>query len=550
MDFHEGIIASSCFIFPIVTIPHGQQENPDRFITIHSSSSCRFNQYKHYTQANVCYIDKKNSLTMTSQNESNSESSRVTKSGVTNGQHLKRAVISIVGMSTAVLVSLVSPFIPYSTGSGSKRSCADIATQYVTAAATTSNDQEFVDDVVVSEAAASAPSFGNWFQERPFKTEKPQEKSLGIPVPLKSSSKRQTTSFVTAAVRAVGPAVVRIDTERTVTNTGLDPLFEDPLFKKFFGDDLQKQIPKERTERGQGSGFIISRDGLVVTNAHVVKDAEKVTVTLTDGRSFTGIVKGTDDLLDLAAVKIEGNGTDLPVAPLGMSDDLQVGDWVIAVGNPLGLDNTVTLGIVSALNRSAAEVGIPEKRLNFIQTDAAINPGNSGGTLVNEFGEVVGINTAIRANAEAIGFAIPIDRAKSIIGELAKGKKIQHSFLGIQMVSLTPEFAKQNNEDPNAPAVIPEIDGAIVVKVLPNSPAAQAGVRRFDIIQSIDGFNIKTAKEVQAFIDKTKVGQVVNMKIVRGNRPIELPVKAGDLNEVKDTESGKKNKDTFPPALP
>ncbi|KAA8492333.1 putative serine protease HhoA [Porphyridium purpureum] len=348
---------------------------------------------------------------------------------------------------------------------------------------------------------------------------------------------RQNSSFVTAAVNAVGPSVVRIDTERTVSSvTGLEPLLDDPVFKRFFGDDLMKQMPRERTERGQGSGFFITRDGLLVTNAHVVQNAEKVTITLTDGRSFTGVVKGTDDLLDLAVVKVDSRGVDLPVAHLGVSSELQVGDWVIALGNPLGLDNTVTLGIVSSLNRSAAEVGIPEKRLNFIQTDAAINPGNSGGPLVNEFGEVVGINTAIRANAEGIGFAIPIDRAKDITGELAQGKKIQHSYVGIQMVSLTPEFARQNNEDPNAPVIIPEIDGAIVIRVLPNSPAAEAGVRRFDIIQMVDGITVKNAKDVQAYVDKAKVGQLVQIRMVRGSKSIELAVTTGDLSEAKQKD--------------
>lgn len=160
----------------------------------------------------------------------------------------------------------------------------------------------------------------------------------------------------------------------------------------------------QRRESGQGSGVILSEEGLILTNSHVVKNAAKVTVTLTDGRTFEGTVKGSDDYMDLAAVRIKPSGRSLPTAPLGRSDELQVGDWVIAIGNAVGLDSTVTLGIVSSLSRSAAEVGIPNKKVNFIQTDAAINPGNSGGPLLNEFGEVIGINTAIRANAMGIGF--------------------------------------------------------------------------------------------------------------------------------------------------
>jgi len=366
-----------------------------------------------------------------------------------------------------------------------------------------------------------------------------ENKNVEAPVqkpalPPSQKIKRQSSSFVTRAAETVGPAVVRIDTERTVTASQLDPLVEDPLFKKFFGEDLSK-IPRERLERGQGSGFIISDEGLVITNAHVVKGADKVTVTLTDGRSYIGTVKGTDDLLDLAVVKIDSKARKLPIAMLGISGDLEVGDWVIAVGNPVGLDNTVTLGIVSSLNRSSAEVGIPEKRLNFIQTDAAINPGNSGGPLVNEFGEVVGINTAIRANAEGIGFAIPIDRAKDIAEQLASGAKIQHAYVGVKMLSLTPEFARQNNEDPNALAIIPEVEGAIVVHVVPKSPAAEAGLRRFDIIQHIEGHTIHSAKEVQAIVERTRVGQTLHVKVLRGEKTkIDLKVKTGDINSIKD----------------
>lgn len=211
-------------------------------------------------------------------------------------------------------------------------------------------------------------------------------KPVGIPGAVTPSERvpkaRTSASFVTAAVQTVGPAVVRIDTEHTVeANEGLLPLLEDPVFKKFFEHELRKNAREPPLlQRGQGSGFIVSAEGLLITNAHVVKGAHKVTVTLTDGRSYTATVKGTDDLLDLAVLKIDNKGKNLPVAPLGISSDLQVGDWVIAVGNPVGLDNTVTLGIVSSLNRSSAEIGIPEKRLNFIQTDAAINVSASAGS--------------------------------------------------------------------------------------------------------------------------------------------------------------------------
>ena len=349
-------------------------------------------------------------------------------------------------------------------------------------------------------------------------------------------TQRQTTSFVTEAVRTVGTSVVRIDTERVIRPPAhqLDPLLEDPSLAKIFGDAPMRP----RLERGQGSGFIISSDGYLLTNAHVVRNAQKVTITLTDGRTFAGVVKGTDEFLDLAVVKVEPEGKDLPVAPMGASSDLEVGDWVIAVGNPVGLDNTVTLGIVSSLNRSSSEVGIPEKRLSLIQTSASLNPGSSGGPICNQWGEVVGISTAVRANAEAIGFAIPIDVAKDVASELAKGRTIAHAFVGIKMANLTPAFAKQNNKDPNSVGIIPEIDGALVVRVVPKSPAADAGVRRNDVIVAIDSKKVKNAKDVQAIVDRSRVGQVVNVHVLRGDQssPIQLGIKTGDLASLKQEQ--------------
>ena len=270
---------------------------------------------------------------------------------------------------------------------------------------------------------------------------------------------RQPRNFVAAAVNRVGAAVVRLDTERTVATNVPAPFFDDPFFRDFFGEDILPRLPKEYRQQGQGSGFIIDSNGIILTNAHVVSGAERVTVRLRDGRTFRGEVRGVDEPSDLAVVKIQGK--NLPVAPLGNSRSLQVGEWAIAVGNPLGLDNTVTLGIISTLNRSSAQVGIPDKRLDFIQTDAAINPGNSGGPLLNERGEVIGINTAIRADAEGIGFAIPIDQAKSIQDQLARGEKIPHPYIGIRMITLTPEIAQQFNEDPNSAMVVPEITGVL-----------------------------------------------------------------------------------------
>ncbi|NDJ24950.1 trypsin-like serine protease [Nostoc sp. B(2019)] len=335
-----------------------------------------------------------------------------------------------------------------------------------------------------------------------------------------------SSSFVTAAVNRVGTAVVRIDTERTITRR-VDPFFEDPFFRRFFGEGLPQQMPSEQL-RGLGSGFIIDKSGLVLTNAHVVDKADKVTVRLKDGRTFEGKVQGIDEVTDLAVVKINA-GNDLPVAPLGSSNNVQVGDWAIAVGNPLGFDNTVTLGIVSTLKRSSAQVGISDKRLEFIQTDAAINPGNSGGPLLNGRGEVIGINTAIRPDAMGIGFAIPIDKAKAIAAQLQRDGKVAHPYLGVQMLTLTPQLAKQNNTDPNSPIQIPEVNGVLVMRVIPNSPAATAGMRRGDVIVQIDGKPITTAEQLQNIVEDSRLGQTLQVKVQRGNQTQQLSVRTAEL---------------------
>ena len=336
-------------------------------------------------------------------------------------------------------------------------------------------------------------------------------------------------SFVTTAVNRVGSAVVRIDTERTITRRN-DPFMEDPFFRRFFGDSFPQQSPTEQL-RGLGSGFIIDKSGVILTNAHVVDKADKVTVRLKDGRTFEGKVRGIDEVTDLAVVKINA-GNDLPVAPLGSSRNVQVGDWAIAVGNPLGFDNTVTLGIVSTLKRSSAQVGISDKRLDFIQTDAAINPGNSGGPLLNGLGEVIGINTAIRADAMGIGFAIPIDKAKAIATQLQRNGKVAHPYLGVQMVTLTPELAKQNNSDPNSMLTIPEVKGVLVLRVVPNSPAAISGIRRGDVIVQIDNKAITSAEQLQSIVEDSTLGQALQVKVQRGNQTQILSVRTAELKDL------------------
>jgi len=338
-------------------------------------------------------------------------------------------------------------------------------------------------------------------------------------------------SFVTAAVNRVGAAVVRIDTERTLTRRLPEPLFEDPFFRRFFGDDLSAQkLPSERL-RGLGSGVIIDPSGEILTNAHVVNQADSVTVTLKDGRTFEGSVQGADEITDLAVIKINASSSNLPVANLGDSSLVQVGDWAIAVGNPLGLDNTVTLGIISTLKRTSADVGIPDKRVEFIQTDAAINPGNSGGPLLNERGEVIGINTAIRPDAMGIGFAIPINKAKAIKDKLIRGERVPHPYIGVQTVNLTPQLAKQNNTDPNSPNQVPEINGVLIVRVLPNTPAAAAGLRQGDVIVEIDEQSITTAQDLQSLVDNSRVDQVLQVRVQRGDHSQQLGVRTAQLEQ-------------------
>ncbi len=333
------------------------------------------------------------------------------------------------------------------------------------------------------------------------------------------SSDTSGNSFVSAAVDRVGAAVVRIDTERTITRR-IDP---------FFGDEAMSGLPQQQMLRGQGSGFIIDRDGIILTNAHVVDRADKVTVILKDGRSLQGKVRGIDPVTDLAVVKISGE-KNLPIVSLGDSDSVKVGDWAIAVGNPFGLDNTVTLGIVSTLKRSSSAIGMTDKRLDFIQTDAAINPGNSGGPLLDARGRAIGINTAIRADAMGIGFAIPINKAKTISAQLARGEKVSHPYLGVQMVTLTPEIASENNNDPNAPFQIPEINGVLVVRVLPKTAAAIAGIRRGDAILEVDGAQIHDAGQLQDVMENSRVSQRLQVKILRDGKDRLVTVMPKDLD--------------------
>ena len=310
-------------------------------------------------------------------------------------------------------------------------------------------------------------------------------------------------NFIASAVEKTGPAVVRIDASGT------------------------KRVGRfgNRTQRGVGSGFIIDSNGTLLTNAHVVEGSNRVRVTLSDGRSVSGQVLGRDKLTDLAVIRISAN--NLPTVQLGDSDNLKPGEWAIAIGNPLGLDNSVTAGIISGTGRSSGLVGTPDKRLSFIQTDAAINPGNSGGPLLNQRGEVIGINTAIIGRAQGLGFAIPINRARSIADQLIAGKQVQHPYLGIGMATLTPAVLEDLSQEVNLPVTANE--GVLILNVNNNSPAARAGLRPGDVIQQIDGKTVTTADQLQKQVEKTSVGSNVPLEVNRNGRNLNINVTPGQF---------------------
>lgn len=347
--------------------------------------------------------------------------------------------------------------------------------------------------------------------------------------PLKQIAQTQPTSetivpqnFVTEVVNNVGSAVVRINASRTVA-LSRPPAF-DPSFRRYFGSQMPN-FPDTQVQQGTGSGFIVSSDGLILTNSHVLDGADRVTVTLKDGRTVEGEVIGQDNLTDLAVVKIEEE--NLPTVVFGDSEALQIGEWAIAIGNPLGLDNTVTTGIISATGRNSMQIGVGDKRIDFIQTDAAINPGNSGGPLLNAKGEVIGINTAIIRNAQGLGFAIPINSAQDIAEQLIANGKVDHPFLGIRMSSITPELKQQLRSQYNLEIGVDE--GVLIVEVVPNSPAASAGLRQGDIITAIEGENVILPNEVQKIVARSSAGDTLNLQLIRRDRTADLPVEVGIL---------------------
>ena len=344
---------------------------------------------------------------------------------------------------------------------------------------------------------------------------------IGSPPPVQALDH----SFVADAVRRVAPAVVRIDTERTVERQPFDPTLIDPLLRDLLGDPT---TGPER-ERGQGSGVVIDAEGLILTNAHVVDRVETVTVTLAEGEQLDGRVVGIDPVTDLALVRLRDK-TLPPQAPLGDSDAMDVGDWAIALGTPFGLERTVTLGIISSLHRNINSLGFSDKRLDLIQTDAAINPGNSGGPLVNAEGRVIGINTLVRSGPGAgLGFAIPINLARRVADQLQQAGEVVHPYLGLQLVPLTARIAREHNSDPNALVELPERSGALVQSVLPDSPAQRAGLRRGDLVVKAGEVTVADPQTLLQQVDQAELHQPLPLQIIRGQKDLQLSVEPEPL---------------------
>ncbi len=345
-------------------------------------------------------------------------------------------------------------------------------------------------------------------KQEPYFYESNRKGSAEAPVKEVPKDILATQQAFTTVVKGVTPSVVNIST--VSKKKIVQPFFEfSPFFGDFFGGRSQ---PQYRRETSLGSGVIINKDGYILTNDHVVKDAESIQVKLSNEKVYAGKVVGEDPKTDLAVVKIT-TSESLPTAVLGDSDKLQVGQWAIAIGNPFGLDRTVTVGVVSATGRS--NMGI-ETYEDFIQTDASINPGNSGGPLLNVYGEVIGINTAIVAAGQGIGFAIPINMAKQVVAQLIKKGNVTRGWLGVSIQPVTEEIAQSFG--------LKHVRGALISDVMAGSPAEKAGIKQGDVITRFAGKEIKDARQLQLVVADIPAGQKADVEVYRNGKPMTLQV--------------------------
>jgi len=374
--------------------------------------------------------------------------------------------------------------------------------------------------VVLVVAAAAA---GYLLRDR-FARPGPQAGVVATAAPMVGLPETLQQSFVGVAEH-VRPAVVHLGTiQRAKMRRGpsLPPGTQDPFFKDFFNQFFGSEGPvppgSEYRQPGLGSGVIIDKRGLVLTNFHVVKGADEIIIRLSDKREYRGQTLGIDPKTDLAVVRFQPDQHALTVAALGNSDALRVGEWAIAIGNPFGLDQTVTVGVISATGRS--DVGIATYE-NFIQTDASINPGNSGGPLVNLKGEVIGINTAIVAAGQGIGFAIPINMVKRVVDQLVDKGKVVRGWIGVSLQPLSLELAQSLGLD--------GAQGAVVGSTMAGSPAAQAGLQQGDVIVSYNKIPVEDYRQVQRMVAETGVGKIVTLEILRKKQKIQVPVTIGEV---------------------
>jgi serine protease DegQ len=342
----------------------------------------------------------------------------------------------------------------------------------------------------------------------------PQQQSLTIQQAPRSATGVPVTgeSFAPAAQKVI-PTVVNVFTQQKI-RTPANPALQDPIFRYFFGDRLDAR-PREVSNLG--SGVIVSPNGYILTNHHVVEAADEIEVALADGKTLPARVVGADPETDLAVLKIDAD--NLPAITFAQADSLQVGDWVLAIGNPFGVGQTVTAGIVSALGRTHLGINTFE---NFIQTDAAINPGNSGGALVDSAGHLVGVNSAIYSRtggSQGIGFAIPVSIARQVMEQIIKSGSVTRGWVGIEVQDLTPELAESFS--------LKSAEGALIAGVLKGGPADAGGIRPGDILLAVNGNKVSDSASLLNLIAALKPGDVTRLTVTRKQQPLELKIQVG-----------------------